>query len=341
MNDVQKRQFVAEIIDKDKWKEIITRFIDVLKINVFLLDFEGQVLLPPVEGRYGWEFFAQSCLHLDATISKANILEKFRENEGFVEYRCLSGLCAFAIPISGEENKIIAYLIVGPTILNKKEEPNFYQGIAEKLEFDSRKLMDVINDVRVVSNITIKSILDLLSEVAKDVVELNLEKRRLSQMKINQESLSKKVSEVAQDIYATIHLDELLVTLLDIALKMTNMECGSIMILDEGNQLAIKASRGLDEKVQSKRLKVGDGIAGLAVKENSPFIIHGTEGENRIQHLLKRPEIKHAIVMPINTKNRTCGVLNLHTKQENTHIEENLDNLQYLSRLISAAFQSI
>lgn len=69
-------------------------------------------------------------------------------------------------------------------------------------------------------------------------------------------------------------------------------------------------------------------------------MIHGLMGENRIKKYLTRPEIKSSIVMPLSAQNKVFGVLNLHTKSDDA-IVEGLDNLQYLSRLIVAAFQSI
>lgn len=341
MTDKNLQLLVAQTIDRDKWRDILNRFVDVLKINVFLVDFDGQVIIPPVKDRYGWSFFEKNCLKNDAVTGEKNLLSNFVSSENYLEYRCPSGLQAAAVPINVEA-KAIGYLIVGPTILNRKEDTAHYQQAAEKLKIDPKELVDTAAEARVVSHLTLKSILDLLSEVARDVVELNLEKKRLAQMRINQEGLSKKVTDAAQDIYATIHFDELLITLLDIALKMTNMECGSIMILDETNQLSVRASRGLEEKAQTRRLKIGEGVAGIALKDNESFVIHGTKGESRIQPFLRRPEIKHSIIMPIlSPKKEACGVLNLHTKSDQSRIDENIDNLQYLSRLISAAFQSI
>ena len=103
----------------------------------------------------------------------------------------------------------------------------------------------------------------------------------------------------------------------------------------------------MDEaRVQHTHLKLGEGIAGLAAKNNSPFLLKGDQvkddqGENRIKHLLKRPEIKQAIVIPLSSKNKVYGVLNLHTKKEEPKIEDGLENLQHLSKLISAAFSAV
>ncbi len=339
--DQDLNKLLEEVIDRPKWKEIVDHFVDVLKINILLVDFNGQVIVPPSDDRFGWSFFERACLGGKSVDKKMNILHKFHQAGDYLEFDCVSGLQSFAIPIRTDQNKTLLYLLVGPVILNKREGREFYEEKAKVLKADSEKLWETANETRVVSNLTMKSILDLLSQVGREVIELNIEKKRLAQMRINEQALPQNVSQAAQEIYARIHLDELLITLLDIALKMTNTECGSIMILEENDELAIKATRGIPEdRLQNARVRLGEGVSGVAAKENETFIIHGTQGEGRIKSFLKRPEIKSAIVMPLSAQNRVFGVLNLHTKRDNP-ILESLDNLQYLSRLIVAAFQSI
>ncbi|MFA5087613.1 MAG: GAF domain-containing protein [Candidatus Omnitrophota bacterium] len=344
-NIEKKRQLIQELIDVDKWKETLARFIDVLKINIFLVDFEGQVILPPVKDRYGWSFYEKNCLGFDIGQGKANMLDKFEKNGDYWQHDCDGGFQSFAISVNAEYGETIAYLIMGPVNLSKKEDYSFYGEVAKRLGVEVDGLIDMVNEVRIVSHLTMKSILDLLATLAKDIIELKLEKKRLSKVTNDKESFARSlpISEEARDIYATIHLDELLISLLDLALKMTNAECGSIMVLDDKREeLTIKVSRGIDEeRVQRSRVKLGEGLAGLAAQENSLFVIHGTQGENRIQHLLNRSDIKHSIIMPLSGKRKVLGVLNLHTKKEGNEIEGSIDNLQYLSRLISAAFQSI
>lgn len=259
MNKDQLGKNVTELIDKSKWQDILVRFTDVVKVNILLVDFDGQIIVSPMADRYGWNFFKKFCLESHAkTEHERNILlDKFVVGTDFAEYKCESGLHGFLVPIKNESVENIAYLIVGPVIINQRQSEEFYRVIADKLKFDYAVFADALKEVRVLSYVTVKSILDLLTEITRDIIELHFEKKKLAQMRINQEALPKKVSEVAQEIYARIHLDELLVTLLDIAMRMTNTECGSIMILEEGDELSIKASRGIENvNLEKKKIRL-------------------------------------------------------------------------------------
>ncbi len=345
MTNLELKQLVNELIIKEKWAEFLKRFIDVLRINIFLIDFQGKLLLPPLrEGeneRYGGKFLSIS-FGFDFTSQESNLLEAFESHGPYLEAKDPFDFHAFAIPVRVDK-KIIAFMIVGPVILNKGWQNDDYINLASRLNINVNALIDAIHEVRVVSFVTMKAILDLLSEVVKNIVELSFEQKKLHQVRFNKDILPKGITETANNLYKSIVLDELLVTILDVALNLTQAECGSIMILDDKKgDLAIKVSRGLDQdKIKSTSLKIGEGIAGVAAKENTSFFISGLEGDNRIRHLLKRVDIKQSLVLPLSYQNRVLGVLNLHTKKEENKIYENVNNLKNFSKLISVAIKSI
>ncbi|OGX20699.1 MAG: hypothetical protein A2Y04_05040 [Omnitrophica WOR_2 bacterium GWC2_45_7] len=344
MNLDKLRELARRIINKGKWWDMLSRFIDVLRINIFVVDSQGFVILPPEEGKYGGRLLTNRSLGLDLPLNSEKFIHSFHQQEQgkFFESVCRYDLRVFALPINIEKNQTMAHMIVGPVILAKKLDMNEYNQLAQKYGVDNKELMDEIGEIRIVSHVMMNSILDLLSEIIRDNLELSSRSKELSESKWGQEVLSKEVSEAAQEIYSTVRLDELLVTLLDVALKMTDTECGSIMVVDadQPDYLTIKVSRGLERgRVYNTRVKVGDGIAGLAAQENECFCILGQEtANNRIRHLLKRSDVKHSLVMPLVAKERVFGVLNLHTKKNEDKIDENLQNLQYLSKLLSSAF---
>lgn len=339
------RQLAQELIDKPRWNNVLKRFMDVLRINIFLVDFEGRlIILPYDEGdrkRYGFNLLSKT-FHFDFSGKDENLLKDFIPHDSYLECKDALDFHVFAIPIVIEKEKIISYLIVGPVILHKKLDSNDYRRLALDLNLDPEMLINEIQELRVVSYVTIKAVLDLLSAVVKDIVNLNLEKKRLRQTRVNEEILPKGVLETAQEIFSTIRIDEMLVTMLDIALTLANAECGSIMVLDKNlGCLTIKVSRGIEEdRIRKTRVKLGEGIAGLAAQENTPFVILGEKSDNRIKPLLKRQDIKQSAIIPLAIKNRVFGVMNIYTKKEEGRIEENIQNFKNLSKLISTAIIS-
>ncbi len=345
MNDNEISKLAEQLIDKDRWSDILQRFIDVLRINIFLVDHKGRALLTPCKGRYGWELLEASPIGMELLNERSSLLDKFKQHGFYLEYHYPFDLHNFAVPVYAPNDIAIAYLILGPVILNRKLEPEQYEKIAHQLGMDSKVLLNAIGELRTMSFIGIKSILDLLDEVAHYTIHLKAQKSDFSTMDFSTQTVLKEANKEAKDILSSIYLDELLTLFLDMALKVTKTECGSVMFINsQTGEMTIKISRGLKkEAVQSVRQKIGEGIAGIAAKENKSIVIHGTETtHNRIKKYLKRPEIKHALVTPICTNNRVIGVLNLSTKKEEDALqEESLTAVNLLKKMASVAINSI
>ena len=338
-------QSAASAIDKVKWSGFIRRFIDVLKINIFAVDTAGGILIPPLrEGnreRFGSQFLTSS-FQLDFSGQDPTFLDQFVAQGVYWECKDPFDFRIFAIPVC-VNGAPVAYVLVGPVVLNKRWENADYINMAGQLNIATEPLLDSIREIRVVSNVTIKAILDLLSEVIKDIVELNFEKQQLNDPALNREVLPQRIADVAQDLYATIHLDEFLITVLDVALQLTQADGGSIMLIDENREnLSIKVSRGLDQqKIENIRVKLGQGVAGVAALENTAFFIDGERADNRIKKFLSRPDLKQSLVVRFSVQDRVLGVLNLHTRQAHAELQTHQDNLLNLCKLISTAISSI
>jgi len=339
MSSKEFRQLAREVINKEKWWDMLSRFIEVLRINIFVVDSRGLIILPPEERRYGGRLLTDKKLKFDLMSDSIDVDKQFEPHGMFFESSNYYNLSCFAIPIKVEGGQTVAFMIIGPIILNKRLSGSDYEAMAEEHRCDKGELLSELGGIRVTSNVMISSILDLLSEIIRDNIELSLKKKELNRIKTDSEGVNAEYTETAKEIYSTVYLDGLLATLLDVALKMTNAECGSIMVQDENqDELTIKVSRGLDmQATQNTKIKLGEGVAGIAAADNTSFIIRGTEGDNRIKKYLKRPDIKEALVMPLSKESKVFGVLNIHTKKEGGTIKKSFNNIKYLSELLSSA----
>lgn len=339
----QGQDLIKEVINKEKWWDILSRFIEVLRINIFILDTQGQVVLPPEVSRYGGRLLTDPALKYDLPQNSPQFIEKFEFQGQLREFAGRYQLYNYAVPVTLPDKRVIAYLIVGPVIFNRALDRPQYEAMARQCGANPEALMDEIVGIRVVSNVMIKSILDLLTEIVEDNIELSLREKKQQVAQENgksQDNASQKIRQASEEIYSTVQTGELLVTLLDLALNLSKAECGSVMVLDDSQKyLTIKAARGMDEKrVEKTKVKVGEGIAGLAFEKNTSFVIKGQNvPDDRLALYLKRPEITRSFVMPLASQDHVFGVLNIHTTKQDSEIEKNIENIKSLTKLLSAA----
>ncbi len=331
---ITNRQLALKIINKTRWENILSRFSDVLRINIFVVDSQGEIILPPNKIKYGARLLFEPILGVNLLEPVVETLKKNIDyNAKYIEVTGKFNLHIYAIPIIIPSKRIIAYMIIGPIILNKRMENYEYSRLAEMMNIDKDDVLDEINMTRVVSNVMMNSILELLADIVKNGVELSLQKWKGG-------AISDKEIILSSNKMAEDKLKEYLATLLELSLNITNAESGSIMLMDENkNTLSVRVAKGPGtEKTQGSKQRLGEGIAGVAAKENSLFIINGQHGDNRIRHLLKRPEIKQSIVMPLSDKNKVLGVLNLHTQKVDTKVVDTADKLKYISKLLTSIY---
>jgi len=330
-----------DVFTKDRWIGALERFIQVLRLNIFVADTLGHPIIHPCEGlrseEYGCRVLTRF-LGLDREFGGGNFLEQFSPYGDYLEYRSDLDLHVFAIPLK-LYGRVIAYAVVGPVIMSKRLSEQEYLARAKVLGMSLDGFLDELRGVRVLSYVAMSAILDLLATIIKDFIDIGLENRRLKKEKFKKNVLSDDFLDRVASLNKEIHVDELLVSVLDIALQLVHAEHGSIMVAEpETKELTVRVSRGLDEEVAREvRVKFGDGISGLAAKENRAFVISDQGVDERVSAHLKRPQIKESVVLPLSYHNRVFGVMNIHSEKEGSSVAENAGNLYSLSRLISSA----
>lgn len=342
MNDDKK--IVQDIFSKERWLLPLERFIQVLNINIFVVDASGDPIIHPCGTSRGEEY---GCRILTSFLGFADEEERQRDFMSYFtpfgeyfEYQSPLGLHAFAIPLR-VYGRIVAYMVVGPVIVGRRLKDEEFSAIAEREGLEIGDLLDQMGGVKAVSYLTVTAVLDLLAAITKDFIEIGLENRRLKKQGLlgPRALVSDSFVAEAETMYKRIHFDELLVSILDVALQLTKAEVGSIMIRDDKtDEMMIRVSRGLSDKwVKAARVKIGEGVAGIAAKKNRCFIMEGKNGSKEVAPFLQRPEITESIVMPIANENHVYGVISIHSKTGRSKIRDNSGHLVGLSKLLSTA----
>ncbi|MBN1405196.1 MAG: HD domain-containing protein [Candidatus Omnitrophica bacterium] len=114
-------------------------------------------------------------------------------------------------------------------------------------------------------------------------------------------------------LVGTRDLNKLLVLTIKTAIKESNADRASIMLLDKDGILKINTSRGIpDTIVQKTQERLGKGIAGVVAKTNKPIIINeGDKIPGSVKKYLKGLKIVSAVSIPLSIDSEVLGVLNL------------------------------
>lgn len=153
----------------------------------------------------------------------------------------------------------------------------------------------------------------------------------------NSKLLGKKLSilnEISGAIVATDNFGAIANLILDLAINYTNAEKGSIMLVNERDELYILAARGLDMQfVKSYRVKVGSGIVGMVAKSRTPVLCEDIDADERFAKRKKRERYRTRsfISCPIVSRSRLLGVLNINDKKNGPFNSDELSLIQILA----------
>lgn len=296
-----------DIVDLQKWQDIQTHLAEVLKLNLRTIDKENTLLTSTavhprlceklMEITSGEPPECKACLEFPC-----NKPEKDWK-EGHV---CLAGLYNFFIPLKIKE-ETAAYLIAGPVVLGKYRKIEVYTEIAENLGMNPEEFLDMIREIKTFSFYGIRSVIEFLYDIGQYACELLSQNMRLK----NTMSTLSYSRENARHFY----MDELMATLLNLSYTFSGAERGSIMLLNEkNNELYIKTAKSLQEKIiEQTHLKIGEGLAGIVAREKKPLFIDKTSNDERIQSRLNNPHLTYSMLIPIKTRDKFLGILNVST----------------------------
>ena len=135
--------------------------------------------------------------------------------------------------------------------------------------------------------------------------------------------------EISHLITATNDINALANFLIDRAIDYTNAEKGSLMLLNEWGELYILSARGFDMRfIETYRIKIGEGIAGMVAQDRSPLLVEDIDKDERFK-LKKRDhyKTKSFISCPLISRNKILGVININDKKDGTPFREDEFNL--------------
>jgi two-component system, OmpR family, phosphate regulon sensor histidine kinase PhoR len=140
-----------------------------------------------------------------------------------------------------------------------------------------------------------------------------------SEAEANTQSLERRLHEletlahIGRTVTATLDQDAVLTTVVEAAVRLTEAEEGSLLLLDEETgELYMRASKNFDEEfARTFRLQVRDSLAGQVIASGQPVILDESAPQK-----IKTSYLVHSLVyVPLRVRGRTIGVLGVDNRK--------------------------
>lgn len=162
-------------------------------------------------------------------------------------------------------------------------------------------------------------------------------------MKVDQSRTKEQLEalyDISRALNSALEVQEVLQTMLGMALDIFQADAGSVMLVKEGF-LTIHVSRGLDpDIVSTTRQEVGVGIAGWVAQTGEPLHLDGKVEDPRFRQLVERGDsIASSLSVPIPIEGEVAGVLMIRRAGDRTFEDGDLAFLNSVADLAAVALQ--
>jgi phosphoserine phosphatase RsbU/P len=146
--------------------------------------------------------------------------------------------------------------------------------------------------------------------------------------------------EVADVLNTTLDLDTLLQRVAEVVKRVIDYEIFSILLLNERHQeLRFRFQIGhLPEVAERIRVKVGEGVTGRAVKERQAILVDDVNKD--LGYIEALPRVRSELAVPLITKNKVIGVIDLEARQPGYFNEEHSRLLMLIGSRIAVSIEN-
>lgn len=151
----------------------------------------------------------------------------------------------------------------------------------------------------------------------------------------------KALIDMAALVNSTLDIKEIKKSSIDAAAKLLDAETGSLLLVDqETGELFFEVALVKGDRLKEIRLKKGQGIAGWVAEHGIPQIIHDVSRDERFfknADVVSGFKSKNLLCVPVKTKEKTLGVLEVVNKRDGNFDPDDLDILVAFSHHVSLA----
>jgi len=146
--------------------------------------------------------------------------------------------------------------------------------------------------------------------------------------------------EVSDVMATSLDLDTTLRRVAEVVRKVIDYEIFAILLLNEKTQeLRFRFQVGYPEKFAERaRVKVGEGVTGLAVQQGQAILIDDVMADPR--YIAAVPNVCSELAVPLTTKNRVIGVIDLEARRAGYFTEEHKRLLTLIASRMAAGIEN-
>ena len=327
---------LADLVGLKDWQRIQDSFSEALGITLRTVDLGGKLLTkisnPPIFLLYskigptlhGYSKLCKFC----QTKGEKQEIKDIREETNI---KCPFGLDMYVLPIKAFGARIVAHIIVGPVILEKRKTASQYARYAQETGIPLEELTDALLDINVFSHSKTRTVLALLTDIFSYMARTGFHKKRLGE-------IAPEVLEV-DPLFSGYYEDKVLSSLLNTCIMALDADSGSVMTVDKNTEhLHIKVASKMDDSIaKNADLKMGEGIAGVAAATSQPIILPKDRARNGLSKKMKRSYIKSSMIIPFNKadKSDVYGVINLNVFRKDREFTDK--DISFVKELINLA----
>lgn len=163
-------------------------------------------------------------------------------------------------------------------------------------------------------------------------IEKELHLQRLTKLLVEERALNAALSnrlrelstllEAGKAMNSVLELRDVLDIILRSALELLEAPDGSIMLLEEDDELVVVCSYG-NEQAEGARVRLGEGIAGRVAEEREALLLVG-EVDGSGGGFAREHPVESAMCFPLVNRDDLLGVLNVNAASENPFTEYDL-----------------
>ncbi|RJP28782.1 MAG: GAF domain-containing protein [Candidatus Omnitrophota bacterium] len=311
-----------DLINLKEWQVIQDNFSAITNVTIRTLDVNGKPLTTPSSE-------PRLCRELIKDIKiKDEIcglcLPSFLGGKAHVDknltFLCRADLRNFIAPLR-IDGKVVGYVLVGPLVLVMRKPKDEYRKVAEELNIEFEKFWNAFIEIKVTSFFAAQSMIEVIKNVAEYSLNLSYEKFKNEALSVN-----------------PLRSPNLLDALLEVASQVSQADIGSVMMLNaDTNEFTIEAAKGLSEDVVRKtRVSLGHGISGIVAESGKPLVIDDKIQNDRLRGLLQRPQLGSSMIIPIKSREKVQGVMNLAAFRD-SGVRFDMDKANLVKNLIDLA----